>query len=140
MKTYIQINALDNVAVALAPLAKGSVIELGETSFSLTEDIMQGHKFALQDIKKGETIIKYGNPIGYATTDILAGQWVHTHNLKTGVGELLDYSYHRNVTELPAKDTKFFQGYRRKNGKVGVRNEIWIIPTVGCVNNVATAI
>ena len=140
MKTYIQINALDNVAVALAPLTKGSVIELGETSFSLTEDIMQGHKFALQDIKKGETIIKYGNPIGYATTDILAGQWVHTHNLKTGLGELLDYSYHRNVTELPAKDTKFFQGYRRKNGKVGVRNEIWIIPTVGCVNNVATAI
>ena len=140
MKSFIRINSLDNVAVALQPLAKGTVIELDDIVVTLTEDIQQGHKFALKNLKNGESIIKYGNPIGHATADIPAGSWIHTHNLKTGLGELLTYSYNKNTTLLPKREPRFFQGYRRKNGRAGVRNEIWIIPTVGCVNNVATAI
>ena len=140
MKSFIRINSLDNVAVALQPLAKGTVVELDDIVVTLTEDIQQGHKFALKNLKNGESIIKYGNPIGHATADIPAGSWIHTHNLKTGLGELLTYSYNKNTTLLPKREPRFFQGYRRKNGRAGVRNEIWIIPTVGCVNNVATAI
>ncbi len=140
MKSFIKINPSDNVAVALVPLSKGTVIKLDDTTLTLTEDIMQGHKFSLNNLKPGDSIIKYGNPIGHATAEIPAGSWIHTHNLKTGLGDLLTYTYNKNVSDLPHKEPKFFQGYRRKDGRVGVRNEIWIIPTVGCVNNVATAI
>ena len=140
MKSFIKINPSDNVAVALVPLSKGTVIELDGITLTLTEDIMQGHKFSLKNLKPGDSIIKYGNPIGHATAEIPAGSWIHTHNLKTGLGDLLTYTYNKNVSELPHKQPKFFQGYRRKNGRVGIRNEIWIIPTVGCVNNVVTAI
>ena len=140
MKSFIKINPSDNVAVALIPLQKNTVIKLDDTTLTLTEDIMQGHKFSLKNLKPGDSIIKYGTPIGHATADIPAGSWIHTHNLKTGLGDLLTYTYNKNVSDLPHKEPKFFQGYRRKDGRVGVRNEIWIIPTVGCVNNVATAI
>ena len=140
MKSFIKINPSDNVAVALVPLSKGTVIKLDDTTLTLTEDIMQGHKFSLKNLKPGDSIIKYGNPIGHATAEIPAGSWIHTHNLKTGLGDLLTYTYNKNVSDLPHKEPKFFQGYRRKDGRVGVRNEIWIIPTVGCVNNVVTAI
>lgn len=140
MKTFIRINPSDNVAVALKPLKKGTAVELDDLNFLLKEDIMQGHKFALTDLQTGDSIIKYGNPIGHATADIAAGSWIHTHNLKTGLGELLTYTYNRNISDLPEKEPKYFRGYRRKDGRIGVRNEIWIIPTVGCVNNVATAI
>ena len=140
MKSFIKINPSDNVAVALQPLAKGTVIELDNSTFTLTEDIMQGHKFALKSLKPGDSIIKYGNPVGHATAEISAGSWIHTHNLKTGLGDFLTYTYNKTITELPHREPKFFQGYRRKSGGVGVRNEIWIIPTVGCVNNVASAI
>ena len=140
MKAFIKINPLDNVAVALQPLAKGTVIQLNDTTLTLAEDISQGHKFSLKNLKPGDSIIKYGNPIGHATAEIPAGSWIHTHNLKTGLGDLLTYTYNKNVSDLPHKEPKFFQGYRRKDGRVGVRNEIWIIPTVGCVNNVVTAI
>ena len=133
MKSFIQINSLDNVAVALQPLAKGTVVELDDIVVTLTEDIQQGHKFALKNLKTGDSIIKYGNSIGHATADIPAGSWIHTHNLKTGLGELLTYSYNKNTTPLPERKPLFFQGYRRKDGRAGVRNEIWIIPTVGCV-------
>lgn len=140
MKSFIKINPSDNVAVALVPLSKGTVIKLDDITLTLTEDIMQGHKFSLKNLRPGDSIIKYGNPIGHATAEIPAGSWIHTHNLKTGLGDLLTYTYNKNVSELPHKEAKFFQGYRRKDGHVGVRNEIWIIPTVGCVNNVVTAI
>ena len=140
LKSFIKINPSDNVAVALVPLSKGTVIELDGITLTLTEDIMQGHKFSLKNLKPGDSIIKYGNPIGHATAEIPAGSWIHTHNLKTGLGDLLTYTYNKNVSDLPHKESKFFQGYRRKDGRVGVRNEIWIIPTVGCVNNVVTAI
>ena len=93
MKSFIKINPSDNVAVALQPLAKGTVIELDNSTLTLTEDIMQGHKFALKSLKPGDSIIKYGNPIGCATTEISAGSWIHTHNLKTGLGDFLTYTY-----------------------------------------------
>ena len=140
MKSFIKINLSDNVAVALQPLAKGTVIKLDNSTLTLTEEIMQGHKFALKSLKPGDSIIKYGNPIGRATAEIPAGSWIHTHNLKTGLGDLLTYTYNKTITELPHREPKFFQGYRRKNGGVGVRNEIWIIPTVGCVNSIASAL
>lgn len=140
MKQYIRIHPDDNVAVALSPLSKGSSVEIDDISLVLLEDIPQGHKFALIPIEESTPVIKYGYPIGNASTTIAAGSWVHTHNIKTGLGDLLTYSYNKTDCVITPTEERFFQGYRRKDGKVGVRNEIWIIPTVGCVNNVATAI
>lgn len=128
------------MAVALCPLAKGKTVTIDGDILILREDIPQGHKFALQDIQKGSGVIKYGCRIGIAKEDILKGSWVHVHNVKTGLGDLLSYTYEKQDTTLEPRPSVFFQGYRRSNGKVGVRNEIWIIPTVGCVNNAAQAI
>lgn len=133
---YIKIHPQDNVAVALQPLTAGTSIN----NLLLVEDIPQGHKFSLDNISAGNPIIKYGNSIGTASTDIPKGCWVHTHNIRTGLGDLLSYTYEKNTAEPAATEPYFFQGYRRSDGKVGIRNEIWIIPTVGCVNNVASAI
>ena len=140
VQKFIKIHSNDLVAVALCPLEKGTVCNVDGQEVTLIEDIAQGHKFALKDIKKDQPIIKYGYPIGIAKEDIKQGSWIHTHNMKTGLNDLLTYSYHRNVQELEPSEKRTFMGYRRKNGKVGVRNEIWIIPTVGCMNNVATSI
>ena len=115
----MQINRLDNVDINLA----------------------DGHKYALKDIKKGEDIIKYGNPIGHATEDIKAGEHVHTHNVKTNLCGNLEYVYEPKVYDLPEEEQgKTFMGYVRENGDVGIRNEIWIVNTVGCVNKVAERI
>lgn len=95
-----------------------------------------GHKFALCDIPEGEQIIKYGYPIGIATADIKKGEWVHSHNLKTGLGDILDYKYEPIPTPTE-KSEDTFMGYLRADGRVGIRNDIWIIPTVGCVNDIA---
>lgn len=140
MKPYIKINPGDLVAVALSPLEAGTVVRLEDQELTLLEDIPQGHKFSLTDIPAGKPVIKYGSPIGVAQTAIPAGSWVHTHNLKTGLGELLNYTYEPVSTPLAPTNDCFFQGYRREDGRAAVRNEIWIIPTVGCVNNVASAI
>lgn len=141
MQEFVKISPKDMVAVALMPLEKGLSLQVGEASVQLEEDIPQGHKFALQEIGEGEKIIKYGEPIGIAKCRIKKGEWVHTHNLRTGLGEVLTYQYEPRAEELKAKgEPHMFQGFRRSGGKVGIRNEIWIIPTVGCVNNVATAI
>ncbi len=140
MKTFIQIHPSDLVAVALAPLSAGTAIQAGGRTVTLLEDIPQGHKFALAPIAAGSPVIKYGAPIGLAKQDIPAGGWVHVHNVKTGLGCVLDYSYEPDNTPLAPTDDLLFQGYRREDGRAAVRNEIWIIPTVGCVNNVAAAI
>lgn len=100
-----------------------------------------GHKYALVDIKKGESVIKYGYPIGHATTDIKKGEHVHTHNVRTNLSGNLDYEYDRKVFDIPYRDEeRTFMGYIRENGDVGIRNEIWIVNTVGCVNKVAERI
>ena len=140
MKTFIKIHPSDLVAVALAPLSAGAALQVDGQAVTLLEDIPQGHKFALAPIPAGSPVIKYGAPIGTAKEDIPAGGWVHVHNVKTGLGDVLDYSYEPDNAPLTPTDDTLFQGYRREDGRAAVRNEIWIIPTVGCVNNVATAI
>lgn len=140
MKEYIKINPNDMVAVALKPLCKDSIVNVNGEDITLLEDIKQGHKFALVDIDENKPIIKYGSPIGIAKENIKKGSWIHTHNIKTGLGDLLNYSYEPNYSPITPSDECYFQGFRRKNGKVGVRNEIWIIPTVGCVNSIASTL
>ncbi len=101
-------------------------------------NLSDGHKYALHDIAAGESIIKYGNPIGHATVDIKKGEHVHSHNVKTNLSEMLSYTYNPiEVVEHKAEDECTFMGYVRANGDVGIRNEVWIINTVGCVNKVA---
>ncbi len=144
MQNYIKINDKDNVIVALNTLPANTPItiagEKGELTITAAEEIPAGHKMALQDIPAGDEIIKYGFRIGIAKEDIRKGQWIHTHNIKTGLGELLTYHYEPVEIAAAKEEEASFIGFERKDGKVGVRNEIWIIPTVGCVNNVATAI
>ncbi|MGN0824173.1 MAG: UxaA family hydrolase [Candidatus Coproplasma sp.] len=129
-KKTIIINPIDNVAVALADLAKGELCE----GVTLIEDVKKGHKFALRPIKSGENIIKYGVPIAHATRDIAVGEWVHTHNVKTNLSENLEYQYAPVQCDLKPGKMRQVNVYPRANGDVGIRNEIWVIPTVGCVN------
>ena len=129
-KKTIIINPLDNVAVALADLAKGELAE----GVTLVEDVKKGHKFALRPIANGENIIKYGVPIAHATKDIAVGEWVHTHNVKTNLSENLEYEYTPVQCDLKPAKMRQVNVYPRANGDVGIRNEIWVIPTVGCVN------
>ncbi len=101
-------------------------------------NIENGHKYAVRDIKAGENIIKYGQPIGHATSDIKCGEHVHTHNVKTNLSGKIEYTYEPSETADEKKETDLtFKGYVRKNGDVGIRNDIWIVNTVGCVNKVA---
>lgn len=140
MANFIKINENDNVAVALEVIAAGTTVSVGGTDVTTAMEIPAGHKFALADIAAGTPVIKYGFRIGNATEAVKKGEWIHTHNLKTGLGDLLDYSYEPNLADEKFTENVTFMGYNRDNGKVGVRNEIWIIPTVGCVNNVASKI
>lgn len=141
MQEFIKIHPNDKVAVALKPLAANSQLNVAGETVVLTEDIPQGHKFALCDLAEGEQVIKYGYAIGVTKCPVSKGSWIHVHNIKTGLGDLLTYSYDKTpVTAAETSEPVCFQGYRRPDGKVGVRNEIWIVPTVGCVNSVAKAI
>ena len=180
MQNFLRINDNDNVVVALQTIPAGQSIQLTEQPGSgsegagtktvyacggekgcekivtALEEIPAGHKMAICDIPPGGEVIKYGYRIGNAKEEIKAGAWIHTHNLKTALGDLLEYSYEPVTGEkdFPAqgkaaglengeaqKDAHMtFMGFKRPDGKVGVRNEIWVIPTVGCVNNVAQAI
>lgn len=140
MKEFIKIHPNDNVAVALCLLPAGKEISVSGETITLSDDIPQGHKFTLCALKEGGQIIKYGCPIGILKDSVRSGAWVHTHNLKTGLGDLLTYTYEPQPSSLTHAEPEYFQGYRRSGGKAGIRNGIWIIPTVGCVNNIATAI
>ena len=99
-------------------------------------DLATGHKAALRAIAAGEKVIKYGFPIGYATRDIAPGERVHTENMKTGLGAILDYTYAPDFAEPAAAQPFMIDAYVRKNGDIGIRNDIWIVPTVGCVNSI----
>lgn len=154
MQDFIKIHDKDKVVVALNTIPSGETLTVevqGETrQITALEEIPAGHKMAICDISAGEEIIKYGCRIGYAREDIQAGQWIHTHNIKTALGDLLEYTYEpvaavrEAESALSGKNNGVsevtFLGFHRPDGKVGVRNEIWVIPTVGCVNNVAEAI
>ena len=140
MQDIVKINQNDNVAVALRPIEAGETLQVAGTEVTTQEEIPQGHKFALKPIKAGEEVVKYGFRIGYAKEDIQAGKWVHVHNVKTALGDVLSYTYTPDGKDVKPTEHAYFEGYRRADGKVGVRNEIWIIPTVGCVNSIAKAL
>lgn len=135
--TYLRINSSDNVAVAISPLHAGETIEADGRVITLRTDVPAGHKVTLKNFQSGENIIKYGYPIGHVTTDVPEGTWVSEKEIKTNLAGLLDYTYQpvEVHTDIPV-EYRTFKGYRRRNGDVGVRNEIWIIPTVGCVNGI----
>lgn len=140
MQKAIKIHSKDNVAVALQPLKQGEVISLGGQDVTLVEDIEQGHKFALADLPENTNIIKYGTVIGHTTKEVKTGAHVHVENIKTNLGDVLEYTYTPETFEQPAAQGRTFKGFVRKNGDVGIRNEIWIIPTVGCVNNIVQTV
>ena len=139
MKDFIKINENDNVIVAIKELAEGEKVTVDGKEYTAAETIPAGHKMAICDIPQGGDVIKYGFRIGNAKEDIKAGQWVHVHNIKTALGDLLTYTYEPVKTEEKKTEDRTFMGFSRPDGSVGVRNEVWIIPTVGCVNNIATA-
>lgn len=136
--SFIKINPADSVVVCLRPFQKGETIEVDGKSITLLQDTPAGHKVLINDAAQGENIIKYGYPIGHAKEDLKSGQWVNENNLKTNLSGTLTYEYHpvNEKLSIPA-DNRTFNGYRRKNGEVGIRNEVWIVPTVGCVNGIA---
>ena len=136
--SFIKINPADSVVVCLRPFQKGETIEVDGKSVTLLQDTPAGHKVLINDAAQGDNIIKYGYPIGHAKEDLKEGQWVNENNLKTNLSGTLSYEYHpvNEKLNIPA-DNRTFNGYRRKNGEVGIRNEVWIVPTVGCVNGIA---
>lgn len=139
----IKISPVDNVAVALTELSAGTVCQLDDSEVILQEDIPFGHKVALEDIAENNNILKYGQPIGHAKCPIKKGQHIHVQNLKTNLNGILEYHYAPDVEALAKFRTSeqcknaAFDGYVRPDGRVGIRNEVWIIPTVGCVNTTA---
>lgn len=144
MIKFIKINRKDNVAVALSDIeAHESNIIIDGIAIDLSQAIKQGHKFALKDIKPNKNVIKYGLPIGHATCLIKAGEHVHSHNLKTNLSDINDYKYqpdlckNESMHEIADKPVSI---YRRKNGEIGIRNELWVIPTVTCINGIAQQI
>lgn len=142
MNELIKINAADSVAVALRALKAGEKIPVSGagSELEILEDIPMGHKAALKDIHSGEAIIKYGFPIGEATAEISKGHHVHTSNVRTLLSGAHDYEYRPTNPKLESVKPETFDGYVRFDGRVGIRNELWIIPTVGCVNDIAVAI
>ena len=141
MDKYIQINPRDNVAVCLESMAKGDRIIIGGQEIILKEEIPAGHKIALSPMSEGEDVVKYGEPIGHVTCSIETGTHIHSHNLKTNLSGNLEYKFSQKLRILPESiEEKRFKGYLRTNGEVGIRNELWIVPTVGCVNGQAQQI
>lgn len=147
MKRYIRIHPADNVGLAIADyLHAGEELAVEGCPVKLNEAIPRGHKFALRDIAEGEPVIKYGHRIGNAFRDIRQGEWVHTHNLHTALGDNEEYVYTpwqgvaSDAEGTSADAVPMINGYPRSGGEMGIRNELWIIPTVGCVNGSAQAI
>jgi altronate hydrolase len=133
MPDFIHIHPDDNVAVALTAIPSGTEF----AGVTASADIPQGHKMALKSMAENDQVVKYGFSIGHATVAIAPGDWVHTHNMKTNLSGEEQYSYNPNIRYPVSQKAETFLGFRRPDGKVGIRNEIWIIPTVGCVNDVA---
>ena len=138
VRDFIKLHDHDTVVIALRNLDAGLVLTVDNQDIKLNEAVNQGHKIAIVDMVCGQNIVKYGFPIGHATADIKTGDHVHTHNTKTNLGEQLDYQYAPELEEkIATASAREVQAYHRKNGEVGIRNELWIIPTVGCINKMA---
>ncbi|HVX41061.1 MAG TPA: altronate dehydratase family protein [Gemmatimonadaceae bacterium] len=147
----IRIAEQDNVAIALRPIAAGEQVRVGDETITARQEIPAGHKLALSDVDVDQQIVKYGVPIGLASAPIARGDWVHSHNLRTALSGVVEYAYRPSVVRGPSSvnhgprttdhgPLPTFRGYRRKNGKVGTRNELWVLNTVGCVNHAAERI
>lgn len=134
MNKLIKINSSDNVMVAICDLSAHQTIE----GIYLLDDIPSGHKVAMKDIQENENIIKYGNPIGHATKEIKAGEHIHSHNCRTNLSNTISYDYNpQPISQKKFNYINSISGYHRKNGSVGIRNELWIVVSVGCVNSIA---
>ncbi len=136
----IQIHPKDNVWICLQDLNKGENVTIEGKTVTLLEDVSRGHKFANQPIAEGTNIIKYGYPIGHATAYVEKGAFVHSHNVKTNLKGELEYTFipkKVNTTQEINSVIPTFKGYRREDGNTGIRNEIWVINTVGCINKTA---
>jgi len=133
----IHIHPRDNVAVALEDIIAGETVQVDGRDLTAAEDVKRGHKLALVSIPAGAEVVKYGCAIGLAKEDIAPGRWVHVHNVRTGLSEGEDCAYVHKTYPMPEVAPRTFMGYRRPDGRAAIRNEIWIIPTVGCVNSVA---
>lgn len=142
MKDFIKINDKDNIVIALRDFKMGEHINVDGREVSIKDLIPKGHKIALESLEQGSRIIKYGATIGYAKELIDMGRHVHSHNMKTSLEGILEYSYDKRVVDKDnIKDRGLtFKGYKRKNGDIGIRNELWIVPTVGCVNGIGEMI
>ena len=137
MAEFIKINPADNVAVAIHDVEAGGCFDIDGVQIVPQINIPAGHKVALKDLVEEEDVIKYGFPIGHVLKAVQQGGLIDHSVLKTNLEGLLEYNYQPDLTEIaPAVEKAFFKGYRRKDGRAGIRNELWIIPTVGCVNGV----
>lgn len=135
---FLKINRADTVVVCLRNYQKGEIISVDGKDITVLQDTPAGHKILINDTAAGNNIIKYGYPIGHAKVDLKVGQWVNENNLKTNLSGTLTYEYKPVDEKLNiANEHLTFKGYRRNNGEVGIRNEVWIVPTVGCVNGIA---
>lgn len=133
----IQIHTGDNVAVALSTVEAGEQVSVGGWTLTAAESIPQGHKLALAPLKPGDLVYKYGCAIGRVTASVPAGGWIHTHNMTTNLSAHTHFSYRPTVQALESEEPEQFLGYLRPDGRAATRNEIWILPTVGCVNEIA---
>ena len=141
MQDAIKIHSHDNVAVALRDLAAGETVTLPEAHLVLRQAVERGHKFALRSLAPGEQVVKYGLPIAHATRAIASGEVIHAQNARTNLSDLDEYDYQPDFTPLPPQaGDRDVMLYRRASGEVGIRNELWILPTVGCVNGIARQI
>lgn len=141
MPAAIRIDPADQVVIALRAIAAGEMIAVAGQSLHVGQAIERGHKIALRDIAAGEQVHRYGWPVGTATQAIAAGAHVHSHNLRTNLKAEEPYCYSGGQEESAARAGKWtFAGYRRADGAVGTRNQIWVIPTVGCVARTADRI
>lgn len=143
MKEFLKINPADNVAVAISPLSAGTTVNVDGDEIALVSDIPAGHKFALVDIPEGKNVIKYGFPIGHTRHEVKRGAFLDHNDIKTNLEGQLDYSDIKiDNPSVPAPGSALkgkeatFMGYERPDGQVGIRNEVWVIPTVGCVNGI----
>lgn len=136
--SFLKINPADSVIVCLRPFKKGESIVVDGQTIAIQQDTPAGHKVLIKDAPMGTDIIKYGYPIGHTTQDMTPGQWINENNLKTNLSGSLTYEYSPVNEKLSIENENLtFKGYQRKNGEVGIRNEIWVVPTVGCVNGIA---
>ncbi len=130
MLDAVKIHPEDDVMVALHDLPAGTEVE----GIVLLEDVKQAHKFAIHDMKAGELLHKYGNVIGRLKCDVKKGQWIHSDELGTALDEAPTYHYQKGKVTPKKESQRTWQGYLREDGRAGTRNDLFLIPTVGCVN------